>query len=971
MGILEGCIPRKDVLKGDLDDAIFAADFGDLIAGRGPKVYKDPHLFFQNTHPAKQLCKIAEVVFGRLANAKEEGATLRLSTGFGGGKTHTLMALWHLGQKIEDPKLGIELLPAAGRPKSVTVVGVDAAKAGVPQFGSHGAIKTHSLWGEIFLALGGEKAFRSLGKADDPEASPSEHQIEAIFPKGPVLILLDEIVIYMAKLSERGQGNLLGFLNSLASVVRKRPQSVLVVTDPAGQAAYATHAVRLGDALLDAAKKLDEVFGRKMSDFDPIKDESAQVIVRRLFDNVDQPSAQAASATYHSLYERVAQDSPDLLPKEATTAEFSKRFVQCYPFHPRLLDTARDRLGALQDFQKSRGVLRLFARILRDVWDDGNDYEIISAGEINWSSARIQADLLQRLNRDSFKSAVSADIEKHATELDGDAPRGVHCRTASALLLESLPMQENSGLDAAGLTFAVLRPEEAGPEPSEALDRLVGTCWHTYQMAGGRGWQFRYEPNVIKQIEERKNLIPVEDAKSAVLAEAQKYFSGPSFKLAPWPANARQVSESAELQLVLCEDEKTTKNVCANSDDSNPSAPLPRRFQNAILGVTTTQAAFDNAIERARRLLAAEAIEKENRTGDAGKLVREQLQRLKPEFQKQFRIQTCRSFDRIVLATGSVYRLEEQFQVSEEQMLQKPQGQSCLLKFLDSNTLIYKAGESVDALRFVRDVLPGSTPEPDKPGVYTARSIHERFLAAPNLRLIPDGSVVRQTILKAIGNGKVVVRLSDGRAYDQDGCVEGPDGKRRRVTGSLTTLSLDDNNYVTETNSVYGKTWTHVDPTGRTGGTGTGGGTPPPPTPGRVTATTWEKLLEFAEKRPLLTLELSAETAASAATLLSLGQPLSADEVKISVTASGALKDGGNMSFAASNVKPTHPAKPLNVAQTVFNSLSEGSVYEAVLLLTFGSQGRTGLIEQLKELSEKAADNIRPSATFDKPMGSA
>src|SRR5262245_29427108 len=102
MSVLPGCKPRKEVLKGDLDDAIFAADFADLIAGNAPKVYADPKTFFQNTHPARQLKKVIEVVFGRLADTKEAGATLRLSTGFGGGKTHTLMALWHLARNVGD-----------------------------------------------------------------------------------------------------------------------------------------------------------------------------------------------------------------------------------------------------------------------------------------------------------------------------------------------------------------------------------------------------------------------------------------------------------------------------------------------------------------------------------------------------------------------------------------------------------------------------------------------------------------------------------------------------------------------------------------------------------------------------------------------------------------------------------------------------------------------------------------------------
>lgn len=217
MSILKACKPRKEVLHGDLADAIFAADFGQVIWGKAPKVYQEPQIFFQNTHPVKQLRKVVESVFSRLADPKEAGATIRLSTGFGGGKTHTLMALWHLANNIENLSLSTELLPAAGRPPKVTVVAIDAGKAGLPIFATHNLIKVQSLWGEIFYLLGKEKALKQLGAADDPEASPDEALLEAIFPPGPVLILLDELVIYLAKLSERGQGNLFGFLNSLAS----------------------------------------------------------------------------------------------------------------------------------------------------------------------------------------------------------------------------------------------------------------------------------------------------------------------------------------------------------------------------------------------------------------------------------------------------------------------------------------------------------------------------------------------------------------------------------------------------------------------------------------------------------------------------------------------------------------------------------------------------------------------------------
>lgn len=148
--IRETCTPRPEVLKGDLEDAIFAADFGHIVEGIAATVYQDAETFFRNTHPAAPLKKVITTIFDRLAHPDDAGAVIRLSTGFGGGKTHTLIGLWHLAQQITNTTLGTELLPAAGRPKQVEVVGIDGGKF----------LQTNSLWGDLALKLGGKPAMR-------------------------------------------------------------------------------------------------------------------------------------------------------------------------------------------------------------------------------------------------------------------------------------------------------------------------------------------------------------------------------------------------------------------------------------------------------------------------------------------------------------------------------------------------------------------------------------------------------------------------------------------------------------------------------------------------------------------------------------------------------------------------------------------------------------------------------------------
>ncbi|MGA2585472.1 MAG: DUF499 domain-containing protein [Candidatus Aminicenantales bacterium] len=967
--VLNACKPRKEVLEGELDDAIFAADFGQLIDGSAPKVYGHAETFFRNTEPTPDLKAVCTAVFKALADNKETGQLIRLSTGFGGGKTHTLMALWHLAQNINKLTLGTELLPAAGRPNSVTVVAVDAAKAGLPIFSTHNATKTHSLQGELAFQLGGPSALKALSPADHHEASPDEKLLSKMLGEGPLLILLDELVIYMACLSATGQGNLMSSLGKLISAIAKRKQAVLVITDPGQQAAYASEAALMAKAFGPSAMKMEDILGRKMTDFDPVGKQAARVIARRLFDKIDPAAAAQASAIYHQLYERVREAHPDLLPTAVLSADYARRIQECYPFHPRLIDTAKERLGPLPEFQRSRGVLRLFARIIREIWNSQREVELVTAGEINWGSPDIRGDLLQRLRKDQFEAAVSADIEGHALDLDDRKPDGIHYRVASALLLESLPRNENSGMDPADLTLAILRTSESGEEPSQALDRLVGACWHTYPLAGHKGWQFRFEPNVIKQIEQRAATVDQDEALDRVFSEAQSYFAGPLFSLASWPEKARDVQKHPSLQLALCATVDIAVNVCQYEDDTDPAAPTPRRFRNAIVAVAPNPDAFQNALERTKRLIAAEQIKKDARHGDSGALVREQLTRLEPTLAREFKLQTCRAFDTVVRADGVAGRFEEKYQVSDEDILSKPQGQRCLRSFLEDKEMLYKAGQALDPDRFLKTVLSSTTPIPDQPDVYRQSDVHERFLAAPGLRLVPDASVVKLTVLRSVEQGKAVVRAADGAAYDKTGAVTGAPGQRRRIQGETPSLGLREDELITRADSTAAKDWLKVDAAKESGKVKEPGAQPfpPPAEPDTVIASNWTNILAHAETRPLRILELNAGTPIVAETLAGIAQPLGADELTLEVTVSGELKSGGTASLEVRGVKQNSPIKALESSRTLFNAMQEGMTYGAQLRLKFKDPGRPNMKIQLEAAAEKAGDDVAPSATFGKP----
>jgi hypothetical protein len=361
--------------------------------------------------------------------------------------------------------------------------------------------------------------------------------------------------------------------------------------------------------------------------------------------------------------------------------------------------------------------------------------------------------------------------------------------------------------------------------------------------------------------------------------------------------------------------------------------------------------------------MAAEELEREYRTGDSGAMIREQLKRIKPELEKQFRVQARRSFDRVVLADGSAYSIDETFQGGDDQILRAPQGQQVLRRFLEDKELIYGGTDALDPKLVVQKYIKGAVPVTGEPDVWTAAAVHERLLSAVGLRLIADDELTRRTLTRGVRDGHLVVKLPDGKAYDRDGVVEGPAGARRRVNdGTLNALSLSDDVLVALPAAPAVAAWTAVDkePSGKAGTK-----TPPPPPPraaGDLVTADLAKAVDAAASRPLTQLVLTARTPATARLLSQLAQPFGASSITLSVSVSGDVKGGGTMGLNIEGVKHTHPIKPLDVASAIANSLTSLDGFEASLTLEF----EPGLLmagSHLHALAERS-EELRVSARF-------
>jgi len=243
--ILETCQPRADILGGTFNPEIFTASLSqvmDRYRDRGvvDSIYTDAEQFFREaTYPTEGLCRVLRETFGRLSGDNSIPALHRLENAFGGGKTHILISLVHLGfrgkelasvaESLVDPDL---LLP----PGEVDVVGVAGDELAIhkPQ-GTE--LVPYTLWGEIAFQVGGEELYRQVETAATSYGSPGREYFDAVLGGRKTLIMLDEVAQYATRLEAarpNGAESLASFLMSLHGYARNHP-GISVVLTLAGQ----------------------------------------------------------------------------------------------------------------------------------------------------------------------------------------------------------------------------------------------------------------------------------------------------------------------------------------------------------------------------------------------------------------------------------------------------------------------------------------------------------------------------------------------------------------------------------------------------------------------------------------------------------------------------------------------------------------------------------------------------------------
>ena len=422
--------PHEDVAKGQFTASEFAADLHQVATSQAAgEEYRDPVEFFARTYLTEGLRDLLSRAIRRLGGDANASPVVNLQTNFGGGKTHSMLALYHLfggTPAASYPQEVQDLLRENGWPKleslgvrRVVIVG-NRMKAGSPLV-KDDATKVFTLWGELAWQLGGREAYDLLADDDRHGTSPGVALQKLLETYGPALILIDEWVAYARDLV--GKDNLRAgtfdtqftFAQTLTETVAAVPGSMLVVSIPASDSSEDGRGndIEIGGSNGQLAlKRLQNVIRRVADQWRPAaKNESFEIVRRRLFqvpDAVGLAQIGAVAKAFVALY----RTKPGEFPREASAAsdDYERRIRACYPLHPELLDRLYDDWSTLERFQRTRGVLKLVSDIVHELWASGDTSPLILPGNVPLDADSVNADLTQYLE-DQWKPIIDRDID--------------------------------------------------------------------------------------------------------------------------------------------------------------------------------------------------------------------------------------------------------------------------------------------------------------------------------------------------------------------------------------------------------------------------------------------------------------------------------------------------------------------------------------------------------------------------------
>lgn len=543
--VWDACKFSSDVISADFSKAKFAVELHEFLDGTADRTYQEPQTFFDNTFLTDQMKLLVRDALTRLDNGRGQPVTV-IDTGFGGGKTHSLLLLHHI---LNNPGIGLGFVRERG---IASDMGIDhIPQAHIVEIDCR-KITKNTLWGEIAHRLGRYTEFEEI---DARRETPKDITSLKRLLDGPVLVMLDELPHYLFKADSIKVGNsTLGeqtilFVMELISAIASSPRACLILTLTENQNLYESYSAKvrfrvnrkLSDYRVDElVGNLNEAISRQAHTMTPVNPNQIYDVVKtRLVKHVDETEKATTIQEYANYYEKHGMDVGDMLEK----------MERSYPFHPSLIDILHKRVSTIGKFNQTRGMLRLLARIIRQVVDEKQACKMIGTSNVRFDNTEIKDELTVRLGLD-LGIVMDVDCVGHARDADSAKSVGVVGPIAAAVMLFSLHGDtKKSGMKRGHIKAAIGRP---GLDPSlidRALDEdIANNFWYIHDV-GGQEYYFDEFPNINAIIHEHKKFVIPSETKDAIRHALTGLLSGAP-KAVLWDPNDLTDDDALKLFVV-------------------------------------------------------------------------------------------------------------------------------------------------------------------------------------------------------------------------------------------------------------------------------------------------------------------------------------------------------------------------------------------------------------------------------------
>ena len=592
--------PHQDIKIGNYDESVFAADLGDVIAGTAQNEYKDPLLFLKKTYFTKGIINLLIHVYKMLSEGKGS-SIIEIKTAFGGGKTHSLIAIY---QFIKNTEKFTKIIPEITEPVNAKIGVVVGTHLNPLEGNTREGVKIQTLWGEIAYQIGGLEAYKEFENNDRERIAPGKEKLKSFLSKyQPFVLLFDEVLQYITKANgiSYSKTNLgsqtFAFLQELTETIAAIPKGIMVVTLPSSVIEDYT----IGGE--ESLSRLNKIFGRLESIETPVQGEEIySIIVKRLFDEIKN---EKAKENVISKYFQFYQDHKDDFPSKIRDKTYLNRMLLSYPFLPEVIDILYERWGTFSTFQRTRGLLRLLANVIEDLYTNKKVIDLILPADINLGNSAIRQELLAHIGSE-YEGIIASDIAGHnAKSLLFDRDKigwnGLAEKISISIFFSSFSVRADKGLTLDYIKLFTNRPEMIPTLTTEVTDRLKESLWYLNEK--NNNYFFSKIPNLNRMIVDKKNLyedVYLDQMKSFINREIGKAFS--SYL---WPMRTDDIPDNKELKLVILHPNEVNENVQHWIESKGPTF---RIYKNTIILAIADPVGFASLKDQIQIYLALKEI---------------------------------------------------------------------------------------------------------------------------------------------------------------------------------------------------------------------------------------------------------------------------------------------------------------------------------------------------------------------------